>query len=95
MRESKLILLSSILFGFILLFGCEGSEGPTGPAGPERPQGEQGPEGPQGPAGNANVLFTFLMVTISAHIPFILMQTVFYLISKVNPMQLKISGNII
>ena len=86
MRANKLILLSSILFGFILLFGCEGSEGP---------QGEQGPEGPQGPAGNANVLFTFLMVTISAHIPFILMQTVFYLISKVNPMQLKISGNII
>lgn len=55
MRAKKLIILSSILFGFISLFGCEGSEGPTGPAGPEGPQGEQGPEGPQGPAGNANV----------------------------------------
>lgn len=55
MRVKQLKLLSTLLFGFILLLGCEGPEGPTGPAGPEGPEGLQGPEGPQGPTGNANV----------------------------------------
>jgi len=95
MRANKLILLSSILFGFILLFGCEESEGPTGPANPEGPQGEQGPEGPQGLAGNANVTVHIFDGHDFSTYPVYTDADVFYLISKVNPMQLKISGNII
>lgn len=55
MRAKDLKLLTVLLFGSILLLGCEGPEGPTGSAGPEGPQGPQGPEGPQGLTGNANV----------------------------------------
>ena len=46
--SKKMLLVTLIVSGGLLLAACAGS---TGPAGPQGPQGPAGPQGPEGPAG--------------------------------------------
>ncbi len=49
----RILLLSLLAFGLLLLAACAGAEGPAGPPGPAGPAGPEGPQGPAGPAGEA------------------------------------------